>query len=360
MSTPPQAGDQSGSILLRSSATSPAFAAVTTVPVTLRSLVPAPSPSTTVTGTLTGGNGRATSTGQTAYYQVQVPAGTKALNASVNTGDASNTLFAELVDPSGAAVSAAANGLLVTTPSGTNAITPEVGTQLHAVNPVAGRWTVIVDFFNTVSGTAVTQPFTVTLNDTPVTSAASGLPDSASTMPPAGKPVTAMVTVHNDGTTPEAYFVDGRLGSQATVSLAPQSTPTVTLPNLAGVVPTFLVPSHTTAIHATASSPAPLLFDFSYPFGDPDLISTTGKTATGTFTAPDVAAGEWSITPFLIGPTGVKPAKSVTATTSMTATTAAFDPAVSAPPGTCGWAAPTPRPPSRRTWSTPARASRSP
>jgi hypothetical protein len=223
--------------------------------------------------------------------------------------------------------------LLVTTPSGTNAITPEVGTQLHAVNPVAGLWTVIVDFYNSVSGTAVAQPFTITLNDTPVTSSASGLPDSASTVLTAGTPVTAMVTVHNDGNTPEAYFTDARLGTQATVSLAPQSTSTLTLPNLTGVVPTYLVPSHTTAISAKTSASAPLFFDFTYTFGDPDIISTTGKTATGSFTAPDVPAGDWTITPFLTGPTGAKPAKQVTATTSMTATTAAFDPAVSAPTG---------------------------
>ena len=309
VATPPQAGDQSGSIVLRSSASSPAFAAVTTVPVTLRSLVPTPSPSTTVTGTLTGGNGRSTNTGQTAYYQVEIPAGTKALNASVDTGDASNTLFAELVDPSGASVSAAANGLLATTPSGTNAITPEVGTQLHAVNPVAGTWTLIVDFYNTVSGTAVTQPFTITLDDTPVTSSASGLPDSASTVLAAGKPVTAMVTVTNSGTTPEAYFADARLGTQATVSLAPQSTSTLTLPNLAGVVPTYLVPSHTTAVNTKTSASAPLFYDFTYTFGDPDIISTTGKTATGSFAAPDVPAGDWTITPFLTGPTGAKPAE---------------------------------------------------
>ncbi|HMD91108.1 MAG TPA: hypothetical protein VKG80_00550, partial [Trebonia sp.] len=129
VATPPQAGDQSGSIVLHnSSPSSPAFAAVTTVPVTLRSLVPTPSPSTTVTGTLTGGNGRESNTGQTAYYQMQIPAGLKALNVSVNTGNASNTLFAELVDPSGAAVSAAANGLTVTTSTGTTGVKPEVGT----------------------------------------------------------------------------------------------------------------------------------------------------------------------------------------------------------------------------------------
>jgi hypothetical protein len=87
------------------------------------------------------------------------------------------------------------------------------------------------------------------------------------------------------------------------------------------------------AVNATVSSTAPLFFDFSYPFGDPDLISSFGKTATGSFTAPDISPGNWTITPFLVGPTGKKAAKNVTASVSMTATTPAFDPAVSAPTG---------------------------
>jgi hypothetical protein len=333
VSTPWQAGDQAGSILVRSSAASPAFTAVTSVPVTLRSLVPTPDPSTTVTGTLTGGNGRQSNTGQTAYYQVQIPAGLKALNASIDTGNASNTLFAELVDPSGGTASAAANGLTVTTSSGATQVRPEVGAQLHVLDPTAGLWTVVVDFYNTVSGTAVSQPFTINLNDTPVTASARGLPDSASTTLAAGQPVTALVSVHNGGTAPEAYFIDARLSSQATVNLAAQTTPTLTLPNVTGVVPTFLVPSHTTAIKAAVSSTAPLYFDFSYPFGDPDLLSSFGKTATGSFTAPDISPGNWTVTPFLVGPTGQKAAKNVTASVSMTATTSAFDPAVSAPTG---------------------------
>jgi subtilisin family serine protease len=331
--TPSQPGDEAGTILLTSSAASPAFAAVTSVPVTLRSLVPAPHPSTTVSGILTGGNGRESNTGQTAYYQVQIPAGLKALNASISTGNAGNTLFAELVDPSGGAASAAANGLMTTTSSGTTEVRPEAGTQLHVLDPAAGLWTVIVDFYNTVSGTAVSQPFTITIDDTPVTVSARGLPDSASTKLAAGKPVTAWVSVHNGGTAPEAYFVDARLSSQATVNLAPQTTPTLTLPNVTGVIPTFLVPSHTTTVQATVSSPASLYFDLSYPFGDPDLLSSTGTTATDSYTAPDIPPGNWTVTPFLVGPTGTNPAPNVTASVSATATTAAFDSAVSAPTG---------------------------
>jgi subtilisin family serine protease len=331
VSTPAQAGDQSGSIIVRSSAVSPAFAAVTSIPVTLRSLIPAPDPSSTVTGTLAGGNGRDPETGQTAYYQVQLPAGTEALNVSVATGNASNTFLAELVDPSGDMVSGAGNALAEESPSGP-VFQPEPGTQLHALNPAAGLWTVIVDFYNTVSGTAVAQPFTVTLNDTPATATASGLPDSAATTLAVGKPVTATVTVTNNGTTPEAYFVDARLNRQATVSLA-TSTPRLKVPNGIGVTPSFLVPSHTTALHATVSAPEPVYFDFGWEFGDPDVGSTTGKTATGSITAPEVPSGYWGITPSLPGPFGAAQPQTVVAAVSMTATTAAFDPAVTAPTG---------------------------
>jgi subtilisin family serine protease len=330
--TPPQAGDQSGSILLHSSAASPAFAAVTSIPVTLRSLIPAPNPTSTVTGTLTGGNGRSTESGQTAYYQVQIPAGTAALNVSAAIANTSNPLFAELVNPSGDIVSGASNTLAETTLSGTLGYQPEPAAQLHERNPAAGLWTVIVDFYNTVSGTAVTEPFTIALNDTPVTAAAAGLPDAAATTLSAGKPVTATVTVTNNSTTPEAYFIDARLNQQATISLA-TSPSRLTLPNGMGVEPAFLVPSHTTAIHATTSSTEPVYFNYGWSLGDPDLGSSTGKTATGTYPAAEVPSGYWGITPSLLGPFGTGQPQNVLATVAMTATTAAFDPAVTAPTG---------------------------
>jgi hypothetical protein len=260
-----------------------------------------------------------------------VPSGTGALNVSVNTNNANNTLFAELVDPSGDAVSAAANGLLATTTGGNSEIAPEVGAQLHATDPSAGTWTLVIDFYNAVSGTAAAQPFTVAVNDTPVAASAQGLPDGGSLT--AGTPVTAQVQVRNNGTVPEEYFVDPRLNSSATVNLAAQSASSLTLPDVDGVVPQFLVPSHTTAIKATVSSSAPLFFDITYPFGDPDVISTTGKTATDSYSAPEVGAGDWTVTPFLVGPTGAKPAPNVTATVAMTATTAGFNPSITSPTG---------------------------
>ncbi len=336
VSTPATPGDVAGAIVLRSTASQPGFAAVTTIPVTLRSLAPTPAPTTTFTGTLTGGNGRGVATGQTAYYQFDLPSGQPALNASVETGNSANTLFTELVDPAGEVASAANNGLLATSPSGFSELAPEVGAQLHVMNPMPGRWTLIVDFYNSVSGTAATQPFTVKMDVNPVTAGQSGLPTSASTMLAAGTPVTADVTVTNSGDVPEEYFVDARLaGPPVTVNLAAQTTSSLPLPNLFGAVPEFLVPSLTTSLRATVTAPAVNFFDLTYPFGDPDLISSTGKTSTVSFTrsSAEIPNGDWTVTPFLKGPDGKKGAKTVTANVTLKAVTAAIDPTVSAPTG---------------------------
>ena len=93
------------------------------------------------------------------------------------------------------------------------------------------------------------------------------------------------------------------------------------------------VPSHTTAVKATVSSSAPLFFDITYPYGDPDVISTTGKTATAGYSAADVGPGNWTVTPFLVGPIGANPANNVNATVAMTATTAGFNSSISTPTG---------------------------
>jgi hypothetical protein len=334
VSTPAQPGDEAGSILLRTSA------GTTSIPVTLRSLVPTPDPSETFTGTLTGGNGRQSDTGQTAYYQFDLSSAEPDLNVTVSTADPSNTLFAELVGPDGEVLSAASNGLLATTGGGEPALEPETGAQLHATGLTPGFLTLIVDFYNTVSGTAVSQPFTVTANTSAPDVTHTGLPQSPAIRLPAGVPVTADVTVTNTGTVPEEYFTDARLNTSVTLNLAPQVTSQLQLPNLAGIVPLYLVPPLTTKLSAKVSASAANFFDLSYPFGDPDLISSTGKTSALSFSAPDIPNGAWSITPFLQGPDGAKGAKAVNANVWLKATMAPVDPAVSSPTGDL-WAAST-------------------
>ena len=333
VATPAQPGDASGAIVLTQAGSSQAFGAVTTVPVTLRSLAAAPHPTTTFRGVLTGGNGRGTYTGQTAYYQVDLLAGLPAFNASVVTPSAGNTFLAELVDPvTGEA--AATSTSSIPNSSGTGS-TARKGAQLHVLHPRAGRWTLVVDFYNQVSGVALSQPITVTLDRAPVL-ARGALPNSPGTVLAAGKPVTIPVTVTNSGPTAEAYFVDGRLDGSSPLRLAPLTTAKTPVPIPSNAIPQYLVPTHTTSITAAASASVPIFFDYFWQFGDPDIVATSAPFSahpTGTFSSSAVVPGPWAITPFQYGPTGKKPITTVTATTQMTAQSARFDTEVSAPTG---------------------------
>jgi hypothetical protein len=333
--TPSSPGDQAGAIVFTDAGAGPAFTDVTTVPVTLRSLVPTPDPSTSFSGTLTGGNGRQSDTGQTAYYQFDVGSGLGVLNADISSSDADNTFMAELVDPGTGQSASTATNSQIDTGSGGPAAVLQDGAQLHVLDPDAGRWTLIIDFYNTVSGTALSEPFSVTLNTTPASASTSGLPDSAATRLAAGTPVKAKVTVKNTGNAAESYFIDGRLGQSTTINLSSTTDATVPVP-ITGAPPTFVVPSHTTSITADASASAGIFFDFSQVFGDPDLMSDSqpyGENPTGTLTSSAVADGAWTITPFQDGPDGNHGVPPVTTKTSLTATAAAFDPAVTAPTG---------------------------
>ncbi len=330
VTTPAMPGDVAGSVVLTSSANQPSFAATTTVPVVLRSLVPTPDPQTTFTGTLTGGNGRQSDTGVADFYQVDIPPGLPELNASVSTPNAANTFVAELVDPAtGEAASTASNAV----PSaGGTSTTAELGAQLHVLHPDPGTWTLILNFFGQVSGTAISQPYTVTLDRTPVPTT-STLPDSTSVNLPVGKATSAQVRVTNTGTVPEEYFVDARLDQSATLNLA-SITDSVTPVPITGNPPVYIVPSHTTSITAEATAPAPIFFDYSWVFGDPDILANAAPysgSPSGTFDSNPVVPGQWAITPFQMGPDGAHGVPPVNAQTTMTAMTAPFDPAVTSP-----------------------------
>jgi Peptidase inhibitor I9 len=333
VATPSTPGDEAGSIVATSNASEPSFTQTTTVPVTLRSLAPTPDPTTTFTGTLTGGNGRQQSESQAAFYQVQIPAGMPSLSAQIKLANASNPFMAELVSPSGQAVSTAANALVGVGSSGGYTAEPQDGAELHVLHPAAGLWTLIIGFYGQESGTALSQPFTVTLSGAAAQASAPGLPDSVNSTLAAGTGKTVYVRVKNNGNVPEEYFVDGRLNQSATYNLAPLTSSTVEVP-ITGTPPEYFVPSHTTSVTATASTTKPIYFDYWSYFGDPDLFSSvTGDNASGTFSSPSVTNGMWIVSPFQEGPDGTKALPPVETTTSLSATTQAFDPAITSPTG---------------------------
>ena len=335
LTTPTTPGDSAGSLVF----TGGGALGTSTVPVTVRSLIPSGNQS--FDQTLTGGNGREVTVGQEYYYQLDVGANQPELNAAVALADNPNNPFsAFLVGPNGEAQAFAANAL----PNGgaNGGVTNELGAQLHVLNPAQGSWTLVVAFAPTVSGTALSEPFTVSTNQTAVPVSSGGsVPDSSSIKLPAGKATTAMVNVTNNGPAPAEYFLDGRLsGPPAPLTLVSQtgsSATTVPL-NIHENVPQYLVPTDSSSFNesATTTGATPIEFDSESPFGDPDVESTSGSTANLAFTGDPLAQGLWDIAPDVTGAYGPGSAPSAPnepVTTSMSVTTAPFDPAVTSPTG---------------------------
>lgn len=321
--TPATPGDSAGSLLLQ-----PAGQTGLAVPVILRSLVGPGNQS--FTGTLTGGNGRSIATGQTDYYQVEVPAHTPELNATVTlAGDPDNAVNAWLIDPTGQAQAVQTNSLITLDKKGDLKSTAELGTNLHVLAPAPGLWTLIVLFAPTVSGTALTEGYTVSTDDQAAPVGASGVPQGGRIS--VNRPAVATIRVTNDGTAPEAYFVDGRLDQLSAYDLSPLTSAQSTAPlNLAGTAPAFLVPSETYGLLAQSATTGaePIQFDLSAPTGDPDVASDQGTAVAAAVTGNPVSSGVWGMFPTTVGPFGPSGATPETVNSSLIALAQTFDPGV--------------------------------
>lgn len=323
--TPAAPGDAAGSIVFTSNR-GPGFGQQTTTPVTLRSLIP--NGPTTFRQAVTGGNGRSTSTGETFYYQLNVPSGRPELNAMVTLANNPNNPFTVfLINPNGQAVGQGANELPTSTAPG---YTNELGAQVHALSPAPGKWTLIVAFVPQVSGTAIKEPFTVSTSENAAGATSSQLPNSNGSQLAAGKAHTYRVRVTNTSSAPTAYFADPRLSSTATLTLAALNNATIPVPLTAeSVLPLFLVPTHTSAIQPTAQvqggGSTPIMLDSQAPAGDPDIGSNTGSSVSGAFTANPVASGAWDVAPDVVGPFSPDGVANENVTTGMTTTSDAFD-----------------------------------
>jgi hypothetical protein len=325
VTTPAQPGDAAGAIVL----TRANGAHSTTIPVTLRSLVPAGP--VTWTNTLTGGNGRASNTGETFYYQINVPAGDPELNAEVTLANNPNNSFAAmLVNPAGQAEAYSNNQEVQATSTGLTA-TNQLGGQLHVLNPAGGTWTLIVVYAPAVSGTAITEPFAVNVNENSVPVNAPTLPDSSRTALKAGTAYTYNVKVRNTGNSPELYFVDPRLSGSTTMNLASVTNSETQAPlSFSDNVPEYLVPTDSTSFLAQAATDGtePIVFDTSSPLGDPDIASTQGLSVSASLSGNPITQGEWSVLPTETGPFGATPGTPEDVNTAMSVTAPAFDPAV--------------------------------
>jgi hypothetical protein len=194
----------------------------------------------------------------------------------------------------------------------------------------------------------VADPFTGMVSFVPAGQlAAPTLPDSAGKRLPPGVAKTIPVTITNTGTAPEDYFLDPRLATTTTMTLAPLTpalgagSDTSTLPLAAAGPPEYWVPSHSTSVTVRQTSTRPAMTDLSPYSGDPGVASAglsasslCGAPASAAYTAPggDVTSGLWQPGPTECGPypTAAKPAK---ATDTVTATSLAFDRAMTVQTG---------------------------
>jgi hypothetical protein len=331
VSTPADPGDTAGAIVVQSSnAKDPKNTTSTTIPVTMRSLIPIASGSATFGGTVTGGNGRAPISGQEFFYEFDVANGVPELNADISVQDAGNQFGAYLINPQGEAVAYGTNMI----PSAADPTTPttQAGAQLHTLSPAAGRWRLAIVFAPAAAGDTLSSPFTVNLNEQPATASASALPDSASTTLPAGQPVTVPVSITNSGTSPELVFPDARLQGSTSLSLGAVNGATDDLPQNDNI-PSFLVPTNSTQFNAAMTASVPVQFESQFVGGDPDLASTTGTNPMLSLSDNPIATGEWDVLPVEVGPFGAAGAPAGTSSASVNVVTRPFDTAVTSPTG---------------------------
>ncbi len=328
-------GDTAQSIVLSSSSQ-----ATSSIPVTVRTLVPLGYGGGTFSGVLTGGNGRAGEPAQESTYEFQVPPGLNDLDASASFADTGDGVVAYLVDPEGETVASSSN--LTLDSAGQSAISTDA-VNVYKDDPEAGTWYLRLDWLQPVSGAELAEPFHGAIRFNQV-NVGSNLPTRRGQLEQ-GKTYTFDVFVRNTAQSPETFFLDPRTDQLADVPLVDlfgagtDQNYALPLP-LGAPLPSYVVPTDTREIKTSISGSVPVTYDVEpYP-GDPDLspaVSAPGVTATQSgdsasldFTpGGEVSPGLWYLNPSEIGPYPGTGAPAATASDSFVAVTPAFDPTVS-------------------------------
>lgn len=316
--TPASPGDLDEEIAFPTSSGSGSL--IGAIPVSLRSLVTLTRGGGSFSGTLTGGNGRFGSPGQTLSYQFDVPSGLRDLDLGLRITDPSSNLEGVLVDPNGQPVDVQTTASAV---SSTGVPTFYTGAmQFFRRDPLAGRWLFVLLINDAVGSAATAQPFHATITFNGVRVLTHGIPSSKRTVLRAGKPIIAAILVSNTGVTDEHLLLDPRLATTARVPLEAPDGFSVTLPiTRSQALPPFVVPPEVSTLTFTAHSPSPVAFDAMLangapPFGgtgNPDIYQSSGSTldpmsgdyvATVALNTPEVAPGIWAVAPEQFGPFG--------------------------------------------------------
>ena len=333
--SPNLSGDAAQSIVL-----STLGGTTNTIPVVVRTMIKINSHGGDFTGAITGGNGRG-NPGVMNTFNFTVPHGLNDLTVSAAFQNPNDAVVMFLINPDGQSEASSSSVTLDNTgsPIATNAV------SVYAQKPVAGTWSVVLDWLNPTSGQQLIDPFVGAVRFNQV-SISSNLPNSHSLTLLKGQTYTYNVTISNTGVAPESYFIDPRTTTYTTYQLPDQngSDHNMTLPLAPGLsFPYYVVPTHTNVIAATLTGTAPVDFDMGLFTGDPDVSaripashvvqSESGNTASATLTEPKVSPGYWYMNPSEVGPYGSSGAPAVTASGTFSISTLGFNSTVGSPTG---------------------------
>jgi subtilisin family serine protease len=301
------------------------------IPITLRSLVPLGGAGGTFSGNLTGG-GVTGNAGQSFTYQFKMPSGKPSLNLGIRLTDPGYQLTGYLVDPNGQPLDEQSNAVL----NAAGDITSFGPTmQFFQRSPAAGLWTVTLLVNGPVDGTRLSEPFAGSISFGAPRITSNGIPDSPSTVLPAGKPVTATIRVRNTGNINKDFFADARLNRRVPQVLLGSGTNDVGLPLSLFAQPNWFVPTNTNNLTVVAKGTVPITMETSYFSGDPDVGGVSfGNAAVSTVRAPELAPGFYFGLPEPTGPFGAAGVPSgASVNLAAVANTNPFDSAMSASTG---------------------------
>jgi hypothetical protein len=302
----------------------------TVVPVILRSLVPVDGHGASFSGVLTGGNGRP-GPAEEQTFAFDVPRGRPSLSTAFTFDDAVGTeVMGFLVDPDGNLLGSQSTGY-----AGPNGLVLTHGLRAVTVDPKPGRWKFIMTELSPVGGNTLSAAFHGRVSFDPPAISVKGVPSGDKLA--AGTPVTATLTVRNDGPGTEDVFADPRLNDESLLPVLPISqAANIPLPIPGDLpAPTFVVPTQTDTVLGGADASAPILLEMGFSVfgeGDPDLLGeSAGNRAAAAYSAREVANGPWFLAPALRGPFD-GPAQG-TANVGMLAHTRSFDHATASSTG---------------------------